>query len=86
MKILLKTIQTFADKDTADFFYAKRKVKKWEKITKKASKVLPVLNSITDLSELNINFMETEKVSIIVQVNILPVPCLQKCNYLLFWT
>jgi toxin HigB-1 len=56
VQILLKTIRTFADKDTEDFFYEKRKIKKFEKITKKASKVLSVLNSITDLSELELTF------------------------------
>ena len=56
MKILLKTIRTFADRDTEDFFYEKRRIKRWEKIVKKASKVLSVLNSITRLSELELSF------------------------------
>ena len=55
MEILLKTIRTFADKDTENFFYGKR-IRKWEKIVKKASKVLSVLNSITCLSELELSF------------------------------
>ena len=55
MEILLKTIRTFADKDTENFFYGKR-VRKWEKIVKKASRVLSVLNSITKLSELEFSF------------------------------
>ena len=56
MEVLLKTIQTFADKNTEDFFYEKRRIKRFEKITKKASKALSVLNSITRLSELEIAF------------------------------
>lgn len=55
MEILLKTIRSFADKDTENFFYGKR-VRKWEKIVKKASQVLSVLNSITKLSELELSF------------------------------
>lgn len=55
MEILLKTIRTFADKDTENFFYGKR-IKKWEKVVKKASKVLSVLNSITRLDELELSF------------------------------
>ena len=55
MEILLRTIRTFADKDTENFFYGKR-VKKWEKIIKKASQILSVLNSITKLSELEFAF------------------------------
>jgi len=55
MEILLKTIRTFADKDTENFFHGKR-VRKWEKIVKKASKVLSVLNSITKLNELELSF------------------------------
>ena len=56
MEILLKTIRSFADKDTEDFFFEKRRIKKWEKIVKKASKALTVLNSITKLSELEFSF------------------------------
>ena len=56
MEILLKTIQSFADKDTEDFFYEKRKIKRWEKIVRKVSKVLSVLNSITSLGELEFSF------------------------------
>jgi toxin HigB-1 len=56
MEILLKTIRSFADKDTEDFFFEKRRIKRWEKIVKKASKVLSVLNSIIKLSELELSF------------------------------
>ena len=56
MEILLKTIKSFADKDTEDFFFEKRRIRRWEKIVKKASKVLSVLNSITKLNELEFSF------------------------------
>ena len=56
MEILLKTIRSFADKDTEDFFFERRRIKKWEKIVKKASKALTVLNSIKNLDELEFAF------------------------------
>ena len=52
---MLKTIATFKDKNTHDFFYRKR-IKKWEKIAKKALKVLFVLNAANDLKELEFSF------------------------------
>jgi proteic killer suppression protein len=55
-KALLKTIQSFADKDTEDFFFVRRRIRKWEKIVKKVSLVLTILNSVTALNELKISF------------------------------
>ena len=52
---MLKNIATFKDKDTHDLFYRKR-IKKWEKIAKKALKVLFMLNAINDLKELEFSF------------------------------
>lgn len=48
---MLKTIATFRDKDTRDFFFGKR-IKKWEKITKPALLKLTRLNAIVSLEEL----------------------------------
>lgn len=55
MEISLKTVQSFADKDTENLFYRKR-VKKWEKIAKKALKILFILNAVNDLKELEFSF------------------------------
>jgi len=52
---MLKTIATFKNKETHDFFYRKR-IKKWEKIAKKALKVLFILNAANDLKELEFSF------------------------------
>lgn len=48
---MLKTIASFADKDTHDLFYGKR-IKRWEKITKPALFKLTRLNAILSLEEL----------------------------------
>ena len=52
---MLKTIATFKDKETCNFFERKR-IKKWEKITEKALKVLTMLNAANDLKELEFSF------------------------------
>ena len=52
---MLKTIATFKDKDTREFFYRKR-IKRWEGISKKALKVLFILNAVNDLKELEFSF------------------------------
>ena len=48
---MLKTIATFKDKDTHDFFSGKR-IKKWERIVKPALLKLTRLNAIASLEEL----------------------------------
>jgi len=55
MEILLKTIRTFADKETYEIFCRKR-VRKWDGITKKALKVLVILNAVNNLRELQFSF------------------------------
>ena len=52
-----KTIATFKDKDTHDFFFGKR-IKKWEKIAETARSKLKILNRISSLTEL-INAFDT---------------------------
>ena len=52
---MLKTIASFADKDTHDFFHRKR-IRKWEKIARKGLKVLFTLNAVNDLRELEFSF------------------------------
>ena len=48
---MLKTIATFKDKDTYDFFFGKR-IKQWEKIVEPARSKLKILNQISSLQEL----------------------------------
>lgn len=48
---MLKTIVTFKNKETHDFFFGKR-VKKWEKIAESARSKLKILNRIGSLKEL----------------------------------
>ena len=55
METALKTIRTFADKDIENLFYRKR-IKRWEKIAKKALKILFILNAVNDLKELEFSF------------------------------
>jgi proteic killer suppression protein len=48
---MLKTIATFKDEETKDFFYGKR-IKNWEKIAEPARSKLKILNRVSSLLEL----------------------------------
>ena len=48
---MLKTIATFKNKETHDFFFGKR-IKKWEKVAEPALLKLTRLNAIASLEEL----------------------------------
>lgn len=52
---MLKTIASFGNKDTENFFYRKR-IKRYEKITEKGLKLLFMLNAVNDLKELEFSF------------------------------